>query len=127
MAQPALKLTEYGERLRNKAIPLSELEIRRMLVELERATKTLSGPDLAKTYSLMGMAQDRLGRLDRALSEFRKAARLHPDLANKFNPGKVLLALDHVEEAVDVLAEVVELDGRDLFGLSSFAATPGRE
>lgn len=121
MAQPALKLTEYGEKLSAYTCELSEFEIRRMLMELERATKTLSGPDLASTYSLMGMAYDRLGKPDRALVEFRKSARIDPTLVHRFNLGRMLLKLDQVEEAVDVLAEAVELDGRDVGGLLRFA------
>lgn len=121
MAQPALKLNEYGARLTDFSRELPELELRRMLLELERATKTLSGPDLANTYSLMGMALDRLGKPERALPEFKKSARIQPNHRHKLNLAKSYLRLGHLEDAVDVLAEVVDLDGRDVPALTCFA------
>jgi tetratricopeptide (TPR) repeat protein len=121
MAQPALKLNEYGEKLGNFSGALSELEIRRMIAELQRMTQMLSGPDLAGAYSLMGMAQYRLGKHDRALVEFKKSVRMHPIRKHRWNLAKLELELGLVNEAVDVLAELVEADGRDAQGLAQFA------
>jgi tetratricopeptide (TPR) repeat protein len=111
---PATKLDEYAAKLLDLTHPLSEIEIWRILQEMDRAKKSLPAEDLWRVYSLVGTAYQKLRKFDEALVAHRTADRLRPSVETKTNIGAALLELRRPADAIEYLAEAAELNDQNV-------------
>lgn len=122
MPLPASKLDEYNARLCDWTQGIQELELRRILSELNAIKKTATGDMRAFVYALIGSAYKRLQKGPEALQAFRAADTMAPTLTTKTNLGAALIDMGLYEEAVYVLAKAAEMDSSNVAALMNFSA-----
>ncbi|HLJ94023.1 MAG TPA: tetratricopeptide repeat protein [Gemmataceae bacterium] len=105
--QEALRLKpNYGEAHANLAKAIQELERMQRIAAVSFSTS----PRSAEEWNNQGVSFVSQGRVEEALSSFREAIRLRPDLAEGHsNLGKLLARQGRLDEAIAALRRAIEL------------------
>jgi protein O-mannosyl-transferase len=99
-------------------LELHDRNIIQAMVHLREALRLK--PDLAEAHYDMGLAVQRLGRLDEAIDEYRQALQLKPNLPEAYNNiGNALQEMGRVDEAIPQYEMALRLEPDFVYALNN--------
>lgn len=95
---------EHLSRLEDLSEPIDELTLRRIIRLANAALDDASSAERGLLFSLLGLAHNRLGSVDKALDAFRNGARCEPSTSSHLNNAAAcLVELGRLDEALDLM------------------------